>query len=109
MELTNLTIKAAHQGLVKKEFSALELCKAYLDRIKESDKKIFAYLTITEDLALSQAKRIDNLISGGKEISPIAGIPAAIKDNILVENIRCTAGSKILENYIAPYDSTVIK
>ena len=109
MDLTRLTIKEAHQGLVKKEFSALELCKAYLDKIKERNQEIFAFLTVNEDLALSQAKRIDNLISGGKEISPIAGIPAAIKDNILVENIRCTAGSKILENYIAPYDASVIK
>ena len=109
MDLTRLTIKEAHQGLVKKEFSALELCKAYLDKIKKKDRELFAFLTVNEDLALSQAKRIDNLISGGKEISPIAGIPAAIKDNILVENIRCTAGSKILENFIAPYDATVIK
>ena len=109
MKLTDLTITQAHQGLKKKEFSALELCKAYLDRIKERDRGILAFLTINTEKALSQAKKIDDLISAGKEISILAGLPCAIKDNILVEDVKCTAGSKILENYIAPYDATVIK
>ena len=109
MKLTDLTIIQAHQGLKKKEFSALELCKAYLEKIKEKDKEIFAFLTVIENLALSQAKKIDDLISVGKEISILAGLPCAIKDIILVEDVKCTAGSKILENYIAPYDATVIK
>ena len=108
-ELKDLTIKEAHQGLIKREFSALELCQSYLERINEKDKEISAFLTITEDLAISQAKKIDEMILAGKEISLLAGIPAAIKDNILVEGVKCTAGSKILENYIAPYDATVIK
>jgi len=109
MELTDLTIKKAHQGLIKKEFSALELCQAYLERIKEKNREIFAFLTITEDLAISQAKKIDEMIFQGREIPILAGIPTAVKDNILVEDVKCTAGSKILENYIAPYDATVIK
>jgi aspartyl-tRNA(Asn)/glutamyl-tRNA(Gln) amidotransferase subunit A len=109
MELTNLTIKEAHQGLKKKEFSALELCKNYLDKIEKENKKIQAFLTISKDLAISQAKKVDEIISGGQEIPLLAGIPCVIKDNILVEGVRCTAGSKILENYIAPYDATVIK
>jgi len=109
MKLTGLTITQAHQGLIKKEFSALELCKAYLDKIKEKDKEISAFLTINEDFALSQAKKIDDMILEGREIPVLAGIPCAIKDIILVEDLKCTAGSKILENYIAPYDATVIK
>jgi aspartyl-tRNA(Asn)/glutamyl-tRNA(Gln) amidotransferase subunit A len=109
MKLTDLTITQAHQGLIKKEFSALELSKAYLDKIKERDKEIFAFLTINEELALRQAKKIDDSVLAGKEIPLLAGIPLAVKDNILVEDIKCTAGSKILENYIAPYDATVIK
>jgi len=109
MELTELTITQAHEGLKKKEFSALEISKAYLDKIKEKDKEIFAFLTVNEDLALVEAKKIDDLISAGKEIPVLAGIPTAIKDNILVENVKCTAGSKILENYIAPYNATAIK
>lgn len=109
MKLDNLTIAQAHQGLIKKEFSAFELTKAFLDRISNFDKKISAFLTITESLALSQAKKIDDLITQEKKIPLLAGIPLAIKDNILIEDIRCTAGSKILENYIAPYNATVIK
>ncbi len=109
MKLDNLTISKAHQGLIKKEFSALELCKAYLEKIKEKDKEIFAFLTVIEDLALSQAKKVDDMISTGRKIPLISGVPCAIKDIILVEDVKCTAGSRILENYIAPYDATVIK
>ncbi len=104
-----MTIKKVHQGLEKKEFSALELVKAYLDKINQQDKQISAFLTITKDLALSQAKKIDKLISAERKVPLLTGIPCAIKDNILVEGVRCTAGSKILENYIAPYDATAIK
>jgi len=108
MELKNLTIKEVHQGLIKKEFSALEICQVFLNKIKKKDKEIFAFLTICEDLAISQAKEIDEMIVVGREIPLLAGIPGAVKDNILVEDLRCTAGSKILENYIAPYDATVV-
>jgi len=109
MKLTGLTITQAHQGLIDKEFSAIELAKAFLDRIKKEDKKISAFITLTEDLALSQAKRVDEQISVGKKISVLAGVPVAVKDNILVKDVKATAASKILENYVAPYDATCIK
>lgn len=105
----SLTIKKIHDGLLEKEFSALELCQEYLGRIKQVDKKIHAFLTLAEEIALNQARMIDEMIFQGRKIPTLAGIPVAIKDNILVEGVRCTAGSKILENYIAPYDATVIK
>jgi len=108
MNLTELTITQVHEGLKKKEFSALELCQAYLERIKE-DKEIRTFLTVSEDLALSQAKEVDEMISSGKELPILAGVPCAIKDNILVEGFPCRAGSKILESYLAPYDATVVK
>jgi len=108
-ELTNLTISQAHQGLKKKQFSALELCRAYLNNIKKKDKEIHAFLTISEKLALSQAKKVDSLLVSGRPMPVLAGIPCAVKDDILVEAVKCTAGSKILENYIAPYDATVIQ
>jgi aspartyl-tRNA(Asn)/glutamyl-tRNA(Gln) amidotransferase subunit A len=108
MELKDLTIKNIHQGLIKKEISALEICQEYLDRIDREYKKISAFLTVTREQALSQAEEVDKLISKGVNIPVLAGVPFAVKDNILVEGVKCTAASKILENYIAPYDATVI-
>ena len=109
MELNKLTISQAHQGLKNKEFSSVELTESVLNRIKKRNQEINAYLTISEELALSQAKRTDNKIKNKEEISILEGIPLAVKDAILVDGIRCTSASKILENYVAPYDATVIK
>jgi aspartyl-tRNA(Asn)/glutamyl-tRNA(Gln) amidotransferase subunit A len=109
MDLNKLTIKQAHRSLVKREFSAVELTEAVLGQIKRRDRDIHAYLFLAEELALSQAKRIDKKIANKEKIGLLAGLPVAIKDNILVEGVKCTAASKILENYLAPYDATVIK
>ncbi len=109
MELIDFTIKQINSGLAKKKFSALELCRNYLDKIKKEDKKISAFLDITEDIACSRAKKIDEMISRGENLGTLAGVPCAIKDNILVEGKKCTAASKILENYTAPYNATVIE
>jgi len=109
MEFHELTITQAHKGLLEKKFSALELTKAFLNKIEKLDKKISAFLTITKNSALLEAKKIDDLISAGKNISILAGIPLAVKDNILVEGVKATCASRILENYIAPYDATCIK
>jgi len=109
MKIEDLTIKDIHQGLIKKDFSATELSKAYLERIKSEDGKINAFLSIAEESAFATAKEIDDLISRGKEISLLSGVPAAIKDNILIKGLKCTASSKILENYQAPFDATCIK
>ena len=109
MELKDLTIKKIHESLIKKEFSALELANSYLERIRKEDKKINSFLTVSEDLALSTAKEVDEMISKKKEIPLLAGVPLAVKDVILVEGVKCTAGSKILDNYIAPFDATSIK
>jgi len=109
MELTDLTITQAHEKLIKKEISSLELTRAFLEKIEELDKKISSYLSVSSDLAIFQAKKFDSLISKEKKIDILAGIPLAVKDIILVEGLKCTAASKILENYIAPYDATVIR
>ncbi len=109
MDFLDLTIEKAHQGLIQKDFSATELNKFFLERIKKLDKNFCSFLTITEEIALSQAKEIDTLISAGRKIPVLAGIPLAVKDNILIEGIKCTAGSKILEDYIGSYDATCIK
>lgn len=101
-------IKETHKKLLKGEFSAVELTRSYLKTINEKSD-LNAFITKTEDLALTQAKEVDDLISKKKNISELAGIPCAIKDAILVEGEKCTAGSKMLKDYIAPYDATVIK
>jgi len=106
VDLTKLTIKQAHEGLKKKEFTSVDLTKAYLDKAKKSD--LNSFLSITESLALAQAEVADKKIASGN-FGMLCGIPCAIKDAIMVEGQKCTAASKILENYVAPYDATVIK
>jgi len=109
MDLLELTITQAHEGLKNKKFSSKELTQAYLKQIKKTDKEIGAYLAVTEDLALRQADKADKIIAGQGDFPILTGIPFSVKDAILVEGHQATAASKILENYIAPYDATVIK
>jgi len=109
MEIQDLTIKEARKGLLEKEFSAVQLAESFLDRIAKADKEISSYLTVLPELALGQAKAVDQLIYQGRDIPLLAGIPCAIKDNILIKGEKCTAGSKILENYSAPYSATVVE
>jgi len=109
MDLTKLTIKQAHEGLERKDFSCVALTQAFLDKIEIEDKKIEAFLTVTKDLALAQAEKVDLKIKKKDKISILEGIPMVVKDNIMVKGVKCTCASKILEDYIAPYDATVIK
>ncbi|MDO8505013.1 MAG: Asp-tRNA(Asn)/Glu-tRNA(Gln) amidotransferase subunit GatA [bacterium] len=108
MKLNELTIVQAHEGLKKKDFSSEDLTRACLSRIDEVDKKIGAFLTVTEQSAIETAKAVDKKIAAGLIPGPLEGIPIAIKDAILVKGVRCTASSKMLENYTAVYDATVI-
>ncbi|OGN09849.1 MAG: aspartyl/glutamyl-tRNA amidotransferase subunit A [Candidatus Yanofskybacteria bacterium RIFCSPHIGHO2_02_FULL_41_11] len=94
----NYTIRDIQEGLRKKEFSAEEIFKHYQEKIKKENKKLNAYLSTLD----YRPSTIDHS-------KPLAGVPAAIKDNILIDGIVCTAGSKILKNYISAYDATVIK
>src|SRR3989344_2953625 len=109
INLKNLTIKEAHKLLEGKEITSVELTRAHFDEIKKRDGDIRAFLSLTEEEALAAAKKVDARISNGEPIEMLAGIPAAIKDNILIRGAKTTAASKILENYIAPYDAAVIK
>ncbi|MDD4902846.1 MAG: Asp-tRNA(Asn)/Glu-tRNA(Gln) amidotransferase subunit GatA [Patescibacteria group bacterium] len=109
MELKNLTISQVRNGLKNKEFTAKELVKSFLAHIEKEDEKVHAYLSTTEKLALEQAEKVDAKIAAGLEIGPLEGVPCAIKDNIMVEGEKCTAASKIMANYVAPYDATVIR
>jgi len=109
MNLNQLTILSVHQGLKKKEFSSQELTKDCLTKIKKSNKEINAFITVLEKQALKQAEEIDKKIKIQGVDNFLTGIPLGIKDNILIQDVVCTAGSKILENYQAIYDATVIK
>lgn len=106
IDLKNLTIKKARQALDTKEFSAVELAQAYLDEINSKNKELNVYLEVFDDV-LEQAKQADERIAKG-ESTLLLGIPLAIKDNILIKGRKVSAASKILENYIASYDATVI-
>ncbi len=105
IDLATLTIKKAHTHLLNKDFSVHELCHAYLDEITKRDKTVHAYLEIYPDLD-EQIKKAQALIDAGTK-NILAGIPLAMKDNILIKGKRASASSKILENYTATYDSTV--
>ena len=106
--LHSLTIEQASVLLAKKEISSVELTQAALDRIRATDAEIQAFLTVTEEIALAQAQAADARLARG-ETGPLLGVPVGIKDVILTKGIRTTAGSKILENFIAPYDATVTR
>lgn len=108
MSLNQLTIVQAHRKIKGREITATELTQSVLDEIKKTNSDINSFITVTDDLALTQAQEIDQRIQAGEEPGKLTGIPMTIKDNILVKDIKCTAGSKILANYIAPYDATVI-
>src|SRR3989344_3852522 len=109
MDLEKLTIQEANKGLREKKFSAQELTSLFLSQIDDKDKGLGAYLEVDREEALVQAARVDALIAEGKPIHYLTGVPLAIKDNILIRSRQATAGSKILENYTAAYDATVIK
>ena len=107
MELHEMTIVQAREMLDKKEISSLELTEAILARVEATEPAISAYLTVTAESARAQAAAADKLIAAG-QAGPLTGIPAGIKDVICTENVRTTAGSRILEKYVPPYDATLV-
>ena len=108
MLLNQLTIKQASERLKKGEITSVELTKACLGRIKKIDNKIKACLTVCEEEALLAAEEADKLRAEGKS-GDLLGIPYLVKDNIMTYGVRTTAASKILKDYIAPFDATIIK
>lgn len=108
MGLNELTITQALKGLKEKKFSAVELTRACVARIRKVEPKINAFITVCEKKALNQAQKADNLRQKGS-LQPLLGIPFAIKDIFSTCGIKTTAGSKVLENYIPVYDATAVK
>ena len=109
MSLAALTLDDAGKRLRKREFSSLELTEAVLQRIAASDNKIHAYLTIAREPALEQARQADERLKQDSGISPLLGIPIAVKDNFLTCGLRTTCASKILAEFVPPYDATTVQ
>jgi len=108
MDLTSLTIDAARSAVQERKTTALALAEAHYQRIQREDGQIGAYLTLSKERALEQADRIDRMAAEGKSLPPLGGVPAGIKDVMSTRGVRTTAGSKILEKYIPPYDCTAV-
>ena len=107
MKLNNLTIKQAREGLMEKQFSAVELVNAYLSEIEKRNLNLNAFITVCKEEALEQAKKADKLINEGQDL-PLLGVPIAAKDLFSTKGVRTTAASNVLSDYIPQYDATVI-
>ena len=102
-------IRDLHENLKNGKITSVELTQKYFDEIEKKDKDILAYLTLHKDSALKTAQEVDDKLKRGEEIDLLSGIPMALKDNMCLKGGRTTAASKILDNYISPYDATVVK
>ena len=109
MDLAKLTAHELHDMLKARKVSSREIAKSVLDRISQLDQQVKAYITVTEEEALRAAQAVDEKMERGEEIGPLTGIPAAIKDNMCMKGVLTTCSSKILHNYVPPYDATVVE
>ncbi|GAB4215747.1 MAG: Asp-tRNA(Asn)/Glu-tRNA(Gln) amidotransferase subunit GatA [Synechococcales cyanobacterium] len=100
-------IRTLHGQLMDKSRSAVEITQEYLERLNTWEPSLRSFVTLTPEVALQQAQAVDEKIARGESLSPLAGIPIALKDNLCTQGIRTTCSSKILENFIPPYESTV--
>ena len=108
MDLNLLTIDSARSAIQERKTTSMSLVESFYSRIQKEDSAIGAYLTLTKERALEQADRIDRMAAEGKPLPPLGGVPVAIKDVMCTRGVRTTAGSKILENFIPPHDSTAV-
>jgi aspartyl-tRNA(Asn)/glutamyl-tRNA(Gln) amidotransferase subunit A len=113
-ELTDLTVRQTVDGLHQGEFSCLELTQAYLARITSLEARLHAFITLTPELALRQAEGADKRLVEWRrapqdDLPALLGLPIAVKDVLCVANVRCTCGSRILENFVPPYTATTVQ
>jgi aspartyl-tRNA(Asn)/glutamyl-tRNA(Gln) amidotransferase subunit A len=109
MELNRLTAHELHDMIKARDVSAREVTQAVLDRIDAVEDKVKAYMTVTAEGALQAAAEVDERIGRGEEIGTLAGVPIAIKDNMCTRGVKTTCSSKMLANFVPPYDATVIE
>src|SRR5438552_2683275 len=108
MELRSLTIDDARSTVQQRKASAVSLAESFYTKIQTDDPKIGAYLTLSKERALAKAAEIDKLAEKGERLPVLGGVPVAIKDVMVTKGVRTTAGSKILGNYLPPYDCTAV-
>jgi aspartyl-tRNA(Asn)/glutamyl-tRNA(Gln) amidotransferase subunit A len=108
-DLFRLTVHEAASLLARRQVSSLELTRAVLDRLGQVEGHLNAFVTLTPELALEQAREADQRLARGEGVTPLTGIPAAIKDVICTRGVRTTCGSRMLENFVPPYDATVVQ
>ena len=108
MDLSGLTIDSARSAIAERKISAVALAEAFYAKIEVDDPKIGAYLILSKDRGLAKAAEIDALAQRGDKLPPLGGVPVGIKDVLVTKGVRTTAGSKILGNYVPPYDCTAV-
>src|SRR5215468_608596 len=108
MDLNQLTIDSARSAIQERKTTAMALVESHYERIQKEDSSIGAFLTLTRERAMEQAERIDRMALEGTPLPPLGGVPVGIKDVMCTRGVRSTAGSKILGNYVPPYDATAV-
>src|SRR5215475_9329442 len=108
MDPVSLTIDGARSAVQERKTTCAVLAEAHYERIQKADGQIGAFLTLSRDRAMQQADRVDRMVAEGKPLPPLGGVPVAIKDVMCTRGVRTTAGSKILENFVPPYDCTAV-
>jgi aspartyl-tRNA(Asn)/glutamyl-tRNA(Gln) amidotransferase subunit A len=108
MDINALTIDSARSAVAERKTSATALAEAFYGKIASDDPKVGAYLTLSKERAMAKASQIDSLAEKGEKLPPLAGVPVGIKDVLVTSGVRTTAGSKILANYVPPYDCTAV-
>ena len=109
MDITNITVHELKEKLDKKETTISEINKAYVERIKEKEPEVNAFVTVLAEDALKKAQEVEKKVNNGEIKTPLAGIPIGIKDNICTKGVKTTCSSKMLENFTSPYDATVME
>jgi len=108
MNFTSLTIDATRSAIQERKTTSMAMVESFYEKIEKEDGEIGAFLTLTRERAIEQADRIDRMAAKGKPLPPLGGVPVAIKDVMCTRGVRTTAGSKILGNFIPPYDCTAV-